>query len=318
MKTLLFPVVLFILSFVAKTAGQTHSWLANDPVNFHQTSIVNGGITVEKSYDASIRKWVISHVTNNEVWYLMQLLFYGKENGISIELGALDGTMATRCETEELEKFHWKRVVIEANPKYKNSLATLQYAYGVSAAICNSSQMLHYAANAQDPYVNGIVEFMHPNFIKKFHPKVGKYSITSNDSGSSRSSSEVNFDWPESLPAFITEVPCISMKTVLSSAGISHVNLWLLDTEGSELSILRTVDWTAVLFDVIIVETEVKNRSEEYAVLVKDYLEQRGYILLTLRRGRNSWYRHKSFVTATKAPNLQKYMHFLNNVVYAD
>ena len=283
------------------------SWLANNPDNFRQTEMVDGGFESKREYDRAVKNWVVSHVTNNEVWYAMQLLFYGKKSGISMELGALSGTMTTRCETETLEKFQWQRILVEANPLYKNSLTALKQAFSVSAAICNSSQILHYAINTKDPYVNGIVEFMHPNFIKTFHSQLKQYS-----------SGESSFKWPTTLPPSVVEIPCISMQTVLSTAGITHVNLWLLDTEGAEFSILQTVDWQAVIFDILIVETEVKNRSKTYALEVKRYLEERGYVLLALKRGRNSWYRHKSFVTASKAPGLPNYMHFLKNVVYAN
>lgn len=302
--------VLFAFS-LAEISGQVASspiWLVNNPANFHQTEMVDGGVDVKRKYDKAVKNWVVSHVTNNEVWYAMQLLFYGKQNGISIELGALSGTMATRCETETLEKFQWQRILVEANPLYKSSLSSLKNAVGVSAAICNSSHILHYVTNTNDPYVNGIVEYMHPNFIKTFHSQILQYF---NEKKSS-------FEWPVILPSSVVEIPCISMQTVLSTAGITHVNLWLLDTEGAELSILRTVDWSAVIFDVIIVETEIKNRSKMYALEVKQYLEERGYVLLTLKRGRNSWYRHKSFVTATRAPTLSNYMHFLQNVAYAN
>lgn len=282
------------------------SWQASHPKNFHQTVMLDGGSAMKSKYDKAVDTWKVSHVTNNEVWYTMQLLFYGKKDGISMELGALSGTMATRCETEVMENFNWQRILVEANPSYRNSLSSLQSTFSVSAAICNSSQTFHYVMNPVDPYVNGIVEFMHPNFIRKFHPLLSEFSdgVTS-------------YHWPAVLPPSVVAVPCISLQTVLSTAGINHVNLWLLDTEGAELSILQTVDWSSVTFDVIIVETESKNRSPGFAGEVRRYLEHRGYVLLALKRGRNSWYRHHSFVTATKAPVLEKYMHFLSNVVYA-
>ena len=304
---ILFIIVFFMSVLVSHSVQQNGDWLVSHPEGFHQTKMIDGSESLAEKYDHAIKNWKMSHVTNNEVWYAMQLLFYGKKSGISIELGALSGTMATRCETEELEKFQWQRIVIEANPTYRDELSQLSSAFAVNAAICNSSKTLHYVRNLNDPYVNGIVEFMHPNFMKKFHPTLSRYRINN----------EPFFAWPSTLPPSLVEIPCISMRTVMSTAGITHVNLWLLDTEGSELSILRTVDWDSVVFDVIIVETEPKNRSSQYALEVKKYLEARDYVLLTLRRGRNSWYRHKTFISATKSPNLDSYMYFLKNVIYS-
>lgn len=311
MANLLSVLITIFIHFECVNSSKESSpnWVVSHPSHFHQSQMCDGGSEVKQMYDQQIKDWKISHITNNEVWYAMQLLFYGKSNGISIELGALGGTMATRCETEVLENFKWQRILVEANPTFRSSLSSLHKSFSVNAAICNSSQTLHYAMNEKDSYVNGIVEFMHPNFIKKFHPRLLNFQNSNNHS---------SYNWPSLLPSWLVEVPCVSMSTVLSTSGISHVNLWLLDTEGAELSILRTVDWSRVVFDVIIVETEVKNRSDEYANHVKDYLLARGYVLMALKRGRNSWYRHNSFVTATKAPILKNYMHFLTNVVYEE
>lgn len=281
-------------------------WLINKPANFRQVEMHDGGDLLKQKFDSSIKDWTISHVTNNEVWYAMQLLFYGKENGLSIELGGLDGTMLTRCETEELEKFNWKRIVVEANPRYRGSLSTLKQAAAVSAAICGSNNTLHFANNVQDPFVSGIVEFMSSSFVKKFHPHLA------NILSKTRNESTPSVEWPAS----VVEVPCVEMSALLHTLHITHVNLWLLDTEGAELNVLRTVDWSVVVFDVIIVETEQKHRARGFAQEVKTFLEARDYVLMALRRGRNSWYRHKSFVTASRSQNLEKYMYFLNNVVY--
>jgi hypothetical protein len=48
---------------------------------------------------------------------------------------------------------------------------------------------------------------------------------------------------------------CQRLAPLLRRLGISHVNLWVLDVEGAELEILRGMDWHAVTFDVISVET---------------------------------------------------------------
>jgi len=265
----------------------------------------NGGKEMQRMYDMSLRGWQKDkhkHVTDNVVFDAMRLLFYGKKDGVSLEIGALDGTMATNCETQELENFHWQRVLVEANPAFRSRLALLDTAFTANAAICDSQQTMHYVTGSM-PFVNGIVEFMHHDFLKKFHPWLVPIVRTK--------------AWSNPLPKSVTEIQCLPMKSVLKETGISHFNLWVLDTEGSELSILQTVDWNAVVFDVIIVESKREMRSKGYAEQVMEYLVARGYVLMTLAKGRNSWYRHKSFVNATKAPYVKPELNFLHNVIYS-
>jgi hypothetical protein len=86
------------------------------------------------------------------------------------------------------------------------------------------------------------------------------------------------------------------------SANISHVNFFVLDVEGGEYSILTTIDWKAVQFDVIVMETEPAFRPEGNFARIQTYLAERGYSCLpgfeTL--GRNSWFVRDDFVPSKR------------------
>ena len=66
--------------------------------------------------------------------------------------------------------------------------------------------------------VRGFVEFMTPSFIKKWHGKI--YN---------------NKTRIEDLPT----VQCIPMKTLLRVLNIQHIDIWILDVEGAEESVLK-------------------------------------------------------------------------------
>jgi hypothetical protein len=87
---------------------------------------------------------------------------------------------------------------------------------------------------------------------------------------------------------------------------VSHVNFFVLDVEGGEYSILTTIDWKAVMFDVIVIETQPEYRSEGNFERIQSFLSARGYSCLpgfeTL--GRNSWFVRNDFVPA-KRPALE-------------
>ena len=55
--------------------------------------------------------------TDGELPDALEHFFWGKEEGIAIELGALDGSKTLRSQTWDYEaKLGWKRILIDGNP----------------------------------------------------------------------------------------------------------------------------------------------------------------------------------------------------------
>jgi len=77
-------------------------------------------------------------------------------------------------------------------------------------------RLLHYSSEGVIP-VRGFIEFMSPSFIKKWHGKVYNNKTKISD-----------------LPT----VQCLPMKFLLRELNIKHVDLWVLDVEGAEESVL--------------------------------------------------------------------------------
>ena len=92
---------------------------------------------------------------------------------------------------------------------------------------------------------------------------------------------------------------CVRLNTILEYANIKHINFFILDVEGGELSVLKGIDWDKVTFDVLCVETDVGMRPNGYRDEVKAYMAARDYILYA-DRGRNSYFTHRSFVKSTR------------------
>ena len=84
------------------------------------------------------------------------------------------------------------------------------------AAICDVPRTVHFV---EFESVGGIIEFMPESFRKEWWPHI--------DMGNLR-------EFPE--------IPCYPLQALLQPFGIAHVHLWVLDTEGSELYILKTVN----------------------------------------------------------------------------
>jgi hypothetical protein len=80
------------------------------------------------------------------------------------------------------------------------------------------------------------------------------------------------------------QVECIPLADILSAYGACHVNLFVLDVEGGELSVLQSIDWSRVSFDVLCVEAQDRVHRTGDAVAygydqpVIDFLAARGYV----------------------------------------
>lgn len=74
---------------------------------------------------------------------------------------------------------------------------------------------------------------MSPSFIKKWHGKIynNKTSI-------------------DELPT----VQCLPMKKLLQELNIKHIDIWVLDVEGAEESVLRGTDLSAVNINAVAME----------------------------------------------------------------
>ena len=118
---------------------------------------------------------LIGH-TDGEMIDVLEHFFWGKKNGLAMELGALDGTCKSHSMTVGLEEnFGWRRILIEGDPAYKDKMKYLSpQAYSINAAICEHHTTVHFAHHA---YVGGIVEFMAPEFLKQFFPDLYAASV---------------------------------------------------------------------------------------------------------------------------------------------
>eukprot|EP01062_Namystynia_karyoxenos_P054768 TRINITY_DN4528_c1_g4_i1.p2 TRINITY_DN4528_c1_g4~~TRINITY_DN4528_c1_g4_i1.p2 ORF type:complete len:122 (+),score=37.77 TRINITY_DN4528_c1_g4_i1:278-643(+) len=69
-------------------------------------------------------------------------------------------------------------------------------------------------------------------------------------------------------------VPCAPLGTLLREAGLTSVDLFVLDVEGGELATLRTMDWS-IPVRVWVVELDHHNETKNAAVRL--LLRSRGY-----------------------------------------
>ena len=164
---------------------------------------------------------------------------------------------------------NWLGVHIEAAPSsYARLARNRPRQLNAHVAVCEQPQAVHYVEGPRAA-ANGILEFMSPAFLSTWHRAVNV----------------------SALPV----VSCLPLSTVLSALAVSHVNLFVLDVEGAELKVLRSIDFSRLSFDVIVVEADGSSAEKDHAVI--QWLTDRGYrydghVL------RNDWFAREGFVPA--------------------
>jgi hypothetical protein len=170
----------------------------------------------------------------------------------------------------------------EADPEnYGNLIVNRERAINVNGALCSEPRLLHYSSEGVIP-VRGFIEFMTPSFIKKWHGKV--YN---------------NKTRIEDLPT----VQCLPVRSLLRLLNVKHIDIWILDVEGAEESVLQGTDFQGVHFNAVAMECDehdIEKNSRKTSIL-----EANGFECSLIER--NCMCRHKSYTPrAAPAKSIQR------------
>jgi FkbM family methyltransferase len=174
-------------------------------------------------------------------------------NGTILESGALNGLKYST--SFMFEKFaSWLAIHVEADPKNYNQLRQFRpNSINIHAALCKEAQLLHFT-NSPNMAINGFVEFMTPHFIETWHPRL-----------------QTNPGLIKSLPSIL----CVPLPHLLTELGVHKIDVWVLDVEGAELSVLESMDFKKVKVSTIVMECD--QRSVEIDQAKQDILKKNGF-----------------------------------------
>ena len=172
-------------------------------------------------------------------------------NGTFLELGAHDGVAVSNTLWLE-QALGWRGVLVEASQRSFESLRrhrgtarnTLRH-----AAVCPQGQIINY-----------------------IEPKKVSDSVMA---GMTASMPEVNKHYLPNRHGTLRKLKCTPLGTILQEAGVDHVDFFSLDVEGAELIVLETINWSAVTFDILMVELDGKNATKD--VEVRQLLRSKGF-----------------------------------------
>ena len=153
--------------------------------------------------------------------------------GVFLEMGALDGIEFSNTKFFE-DTMKWTGVLIEPIPSsFKDLSKNRPNSKAYQVAISKTEGEIEI-------YAHGAVS-----------------SVKSN-------TTDVYFDgWHKGHNIPIIKVPSIGLDKVLRHAGITRIDFWSLDVEGSEYEALETMDWSIPVYLICIEkQTDYKDRCE--------------------------------------------------------
>lgn len=181
---------------------------------------------------------------------LNEIYFKNRRGGFFIDIGAHDGVSINS--TYFLEKhLGWSGVCIEPlKRRYDELVKNRPGSLCLNKAVYNREGFVKFRDITGYPeMLSGIEESYNPSHERRILHELGEGSMKT------------------------IEVPCITLNSILEENSIRSVDYLKIDTEGSELDILKSLDFSKVDIKCIDVENN-------YSTNFKEFFEGKGYKLL--------------------------------------
>jgi len=181
--------------------------------------------------------------------FLINEIFRLKRDGIFVEIGAADGVALSNTKMLE-DSFGWKGFLIEPNPdEFAKLVSNRPLATCINAAVySNDADSIDFRKiTGYSMMLSGIEKAYDPKHVSRIESEIrscgGSYEI---------------------IP-----VAARKFESICSEHGITEIDLLCIDVEGSELDILRGINFDSVRINVIMVEDNY-NEFEKFESLLKD------------------------------------------------
>jgi FkbM family methyltransferase len=164
--------------------------------------------------------------------YVYETFFKNKKNGVFVDIGAHDGISFSNTYFFE-KQLGWTGLCVEPLPEIFQKLKANR------RAICVDGCIYDQASEAKFLRVKGYAEML-SGVIKNYDPRhlARIYSEIASMGGSSE----------------VITVKCYNLTQLLLDNKLTKVDYMSIDTEGGELEILKSIDFSQVEIDVLDVE----------------------------------------------------------------
>ena len=192
--------------------------------------------------------------------YIIQYLLKEKINdGTYLEIGACDGLIYSNTKTLE-DYFGFQGILIEPQPNYFKKLQVNRGEQNelYNCAVSNSDlDEVEFIGNNPE---GGIMEKINTDLLK--------------------------YNWNS------YKVKNRKMKNILKNSKFNYIDFMVIDVEGAELSLLKTIDFSFPIFCIII---EAHSNQQEKNKIFGDYLRSNGFMYKERQRGNEVWINNNYF-----------------------
>jgi FkbM family methyltransferase len=191
--------------------------------------------------------------------FLNENIFKNKQNGVYIELGALDGILYSNTKFFE-DSLNWKGILIEPHPDkfkllQKNRPNNFLFNNLVS---CHKEPLIFRYFVDSHAAVSGVENTLSQHHFDTYF--------------------ESNNEWNKSLQQNKIFIKPITLTEIIKETKLTHIDLLSLDVEGHEYEVLQSWDFS-IPIDIILIET--LNVQPEKDELCREILIKNNYKFIT-------------------------------------
>lgn len=193
--------------------------------------------------------------------YIIQYLLKDKiTDGTYLEIGACNGLLYSNTKTLE-DHFGFKGILIEPQKHFfddleKNRSIEKNEFYNCAVSNSEDETIIFTGNNAE----GRVLETLSINFIDELS---NSYSV-----------------------------PNRKMRDILRDSSFNYIDFMIIDVEGTELSLLQTIDFNYPIFCIII---EALSGQQEKNRIFGEYLKDHGFAFKERQRGNEVWINHNYF-----------------------
>lgn len=177
--------------------------------------------------------------------------FNKKENGFFVDVGANEGVRISN--TYFLEKIrNWKGICIEPLPMEFKELQKNRTSINLNVCVSDFEGQTDFTyVEGYANMLSGISDMYHSSHKERIQGEINHYGGKINN----------------------IKVPVRKLQTIFDEFQIKEVDFCSIDTEGSELSIVKSIDFDKTLVKVFIIENNYKETT------IEEFLSEKGYVL---------------------------------------
>ncbi len=186
--------------------------------------------------------------------YIDTEIFLGKSNGVFLDIGAHDGK--TFSNTYFLEKYrNWNGICVEPLPDIFKKLKKNRKAIAINAGVGlkkGKEKFLEVSGDGNAEMFSGLLASFDPRQIRNIKKEVKKRNGKIKE----------------------TVIDIVPLSTILKKNKITHVDYCSIDTEGNELDVLKSIDFSACSITCFTVEDLFGSKE------LRSFMKEKGYTLV--------------------------------------